>query len=111
MDCQQVAKLIIPDSVTHIGAYAFAHCSSLTSLTIPNSVTQIGNNAFDNCRKLARLSIPDTVTHIGTHAFGGCHSLVWRVSFICQLQTYHRRVLLSQSVSTAGFGQDLSNVG
>ena len=36
----------IPDSVTSIGQYAFAYCSSLTSINIPNSVTSIGKYAF-----------------------------------------------------------------
>ena len=34
--------LIIPDSVTSIGGYAFRNCKSITSITIPDSVTSIG---------------------------------------------------------------------
>ena len=33
-------------SVTTIGAWAFAYCTSLTSIDIPNSVTTIGELAF-----------------------------------------------------------------
>ena len=42
----------IPNSVTNIGDYAFAGCSSLTSVTIPNSVTSIGSWAFYGCNSL-----------------------------------------------------------
>ena len=42
-------RIIIGDSVTTIGNYAFADCSSLTSVTIPNSVTTISNEAFSEC--------------------------------------------------------------
>ena len=42
----------IPNSVTSIGDWAFADCSSLTSITIPNSVTSIGERAFEYCSSL-----------------------------------------------------------
>ncbi len=47
-----VTDLIIPNSVTSIGFYAFYNCDSLESITIPNSVTSIGYNAFSDCTNL-----------------------------------------------------------
>ncbi len=45
-----ITNLIIPDSVTSIGNYAFCNCTPLTSsITIPNSVTSIGEYAFRKC--------------------------------------------------------------
>ena len=68
---------IIPtdESVTSIGNYAFAGCSSLTSITIPNSVTSIGNYAFRSCSSLTSVTIPNSVITIGEHAFEYCSSL------------------------------------
>ena len=43
----EIKDLVIPNSVTSIGAYAFFGCSGLTSITIPNGVTSIGQYAFD----------------------------------------------------------------
>ena len=70
-----VTDLVIPDSVTSIGDYAFYYCKSLTSVTIPNSVTSIGNSAFRNCTSLISVTIPNSVTSIGNYAFSSCTSL------------------------------------
>ena len=61
--------LVIPDSVTSIGDYAFVGCTGLTSITIPNSVTSIGDDAFYGCSRLTNITIPDSVTNISSGAF------------------------------------------
>ena len=72
---QEIKDLVIPNSVTSIGQYTFAYCSSLTSVTIPNSVTSIGNGAFAYCSSLTSVTIGESVTNIGGYAFYGCSSL------------------------------------
>ena len=64
--------VVIPDSVTRIGAAAFEDCSGLTSITIPNRVTSIGAAAFKDCSGLTSITIPNRVTSIGDSAFSGC---------------------------------------
>ena len=51
-----ITNLVIPNSVTEIGDYAFNGCSGLTNVTIPNSVTEIGNQAFFGCSALETLN-------------------------------------------------------
>ena len=95
-----ITDLTIPDSVQHIGAYAFYECTNLktvtfaensqcssigvrafydctglTSITIPDSVTSIGYAAFSGCTGLTSITIPDSVTSIGSSAFSGCTGL------------------------------------
>ena len=49
---KQESSFVIPNSVTSIGGYAFAGCTSLTNIIIPDSVTSIGNDAFYSCTSL-----------------------------------------------------------
>ena len=72
---EKIKDLVIPNSMTSIGASAFYCCNSLTSVTIPGSVTTIGGSAFRNCENLNTVVIQDGVTTIGTYAFLGCTDL------------------------------------
>ena len=70
-----VTELVIPNSATFIGDYAFSGCRSLTSVVIPDSVTGIGEWAFAYCDNLTSVVIGDSVTSIGEYAFYDCSSL------------------------------------
>ena len=72
---EEIKDLVIPNSVTTIGNYAFQYCSSLTSVTIPNSVTTIGTQAFSHCSGLTSVTIGNSVTSIGGKAFAYCTGL------------------------------------
>ncbi len=67
-----LTSVIIPDSVTSIGGYAFFDCFGLTSVTIPDSVASIGDSAFYNCSSLTSVTIPNSVTSIGQYVFALC---------------------------------------
>ncbi len=70
-----VTSVVIPDSVTNIGDYAFCQCSSLLNINIPDGVTNIGDYAFGYCSSLESITIPESVKMIGSFAFGKCSSL------------------------------------
>ena len=75
---QEAAKLVsvvLPESLTSIGAWAFGYCRSLLSVEIPERVTLIDSHAFYECEGLLRLTIPDGIETIGDDAFRFCDSL------------------------------------
>lgn len=67
--------LNIPDSVTQIGAYAFAGCTGLKSMQLPNRLTVIDECVFMGCTNLKSIGIPESVEVIGKQAFLGCKSI------------------------------------
>ncbi|MGN1099907.1 MAG: leucine-rich repeat protein [Christensenellales bacterium] len=61
-----VSEAVIPEGVTQISSYAFAHCESLVSVVVPDSVTSFGKGVFYGCTSLESLSVP----FIGAEAGG-----------------------------------------
>lgn len=70
-----LTELVISNSITSIGGYAFYGCTSLTSIEILNSVTSIGRYAFCDCINLATITNASSITNIDTGAFQRCSSL------------------------------------
>lgn len=68
-DCENLSKVILPNSVISIGESAFWGCTGLVSITIPNSVTSIANEAFAYCENLNHITLPSCLTDIGWWAF------------------------------------------
>ena len=76
-NCNNVTgELVIPNSVTYIGEYAFNNCQSFTSITIPEGITSIEQGTFAHCSSAETINLPSTIENIGYWAFGGCSSLV-----------------------------------
>ena len=73
--CTSLTSVTIPDSVTSIGVRAFYDCTSLTSVTIPNGITKIENHTFFHCKALTNITLPANLEIIGTAAFQGCSSI------------------------------------
>ncbi len=65
-----VTSVILPDSVTHVGWFAFADCPSLVSVTIPPSVISIGYGAFDGCHNLTLFCPRDSYAAEFARSFG-----------------------------------------
>ena len=53
--CNALASLKLPETLTAIGRSAFAGCAGITEVTIPTSVTFIADNVFVECGKLKEI--------------------------------------------------------
>lgn len=69
------SKVVIPDSITSIGEFAFGYCYSLKEIVIPDSITSIGDCAFQGCELLASVNLPPSVKKFGYSVFRECKNL------------------------------------
>ncbi len=101
-DCTNLEELVIPDSVTEVGEYAFSFdyysSSKLESVTVGSGIKElssamfmygrsiknvtlkegleiIGENAFNQCLNLETIVIPNGVKWIYDYAFRDCNNL------------------------------------
>lgn len=73
--CENLTAAVIPDSVTYIGNYTFAHCTDLELLRLGGNVRTIGTAAFSDCINLKSVELPGSITSIGMKAFYRCESI------------------------------------
>lgn len=72
-----ITKVIIPEGVEEIGAYAFAGLTALEEVVLPSTLTKIQYGAFINCTSLTTISFSsvNNLQFINNDAFSGCTSL------------------------------------
>ena len=72
-DCNNLECLVLPDSVTDIGEYAFSQSGIKYILGGKNA--QYGQQMFLNCKKLTLVQLSDAVQYLPKQFFKGCTSL------------------------------------
>lgn len=68
-------SIVIPNTISNIGSYAFKGCFRLTNAVLGAGVKTIGTEAFYSCKALTDLVLPDSVVRIGSSAFHYCSGL------------------------------------
>ena len=109
-NCQALAKVTIPQSVTSIGDGAFQN-SSLTDVTIPQGVTSIGEDAFGWCSGLTSVTIPQSVTSIGKEAFRECRYLQSLTIEDAATSIGEEAFMLCESLTTLKLGEKIKKIG
>lgn len=72
---KKLKEIVIPNTVTHIGKWAFVACNRLKRMVLPDSVTYLGECTFQSCDSIEEIILPDTLAYIGGMAFYQCSSL------------------------------------
>lgn len=71
-----ISDLKLPDSVTEIETSAYAGCLNLTVIeSLPSQLKNIESCAFENCSNLRKIIIPDSVKNLGSSVFENCREL------------------------------------
>ena len=67
--------IVLPASVSSLGTYAFAFCTSLKSINLPATQKTLPTSIFEGCSGLESIELPATLTTINQDAFYGCSKL------------------------------------
>ena len=101
----------LPQTITHIGPYAFWHCTNLTELTLPDGIRDLPAGAFGDCSRLARIHLPEQLRTLGflprptdqvmpdVGVFAGCHALK-QLTLPPQLETLGAHCFNSAGLAT-----------
>ena len=73
--CPKITKVVFEEgsACTTIGTYAFRN-NPIERIELPSSLTTIGKYAFAKCTSIEAAVIPSSVTTVGLNAFKGCTS-------------------------------------
>ena len=71
--CTSVSEIIMPDSVTVVGEFAFENNDQLVSVRLSNNLTVLGAGMFDDSA-ITSITVPSSVIS-AKDAFGNCTSL------------------------------------
>ena len=77
MNSTKLTTASIQASVTSVGNYMFAGCTSLEfdKVTLPMGVTTYSQHMFEGCEKFTEITIPDSILGIGSYCFKDCTNL------------------------------------
>ncbi len=103
---ERVKKVIIPEGVTSIEAYAFAGMIGLEEVVLPKSLNKIGMGAFLGCTALSKINL-ENVKFINKEAFAETQLANVNLSAVVAIGDYSFRGTLLTSVALPESSQSL----
>lgn len=70
-----VTSVVVPDSYTSVGSYAFYSCKDLKQISLPETISLIGMGAFAKSGLIAADLSETKITAVPSYLFTGCASL------------------------------------
>lgn len=70
-----ITQVILSDTVTSVGAYAFQDYDSITNVYFGTSLVTVGKDAFSGCDGLTAITLPATFKKFGENCFRSCSNL------------------------------------
>jgi len=105
-----IKKVVIPEGVETIGAYAFANLTALEEVVLPSTLEAIEYGAFFNCTKLKTVKGLEHVKLINQNAFANCN-----ISNDISLDSIHAigdyAFANNRSLKSVTFPSTLSSIG
>ena len=68
-------KVIIPETVTAIGNFAFSQTMIIESIICYGPIEEVGNAAFENCKNLSEIKFVNGIKALGDRCFSFCENL------------------------------------
>lgn len=87
-NCENLIRCYLPDAMEYIYSGTFMGCKSLDEVYIPHHVKSIEHDAFQYCYNLKSIVIPASVTFIGAYAFQDCSNLRYVVFLGSECPTF-----------------------
>lgn len=89
-DCNDLVTVRLPESVTELGAFAFARCASLKVLDV-SRIKRLGEGALLGCTSVRELTFGAGLESVGREALGNCNALRrLTLPFVGESRTEHR---------------------
>lgn len=72
----RIQEIQLPDSLEEIGHLSFSNTNAFKDLVLPKSLKKIAFGAFNECESITSVVMPDSLTKLSDAAFANCTGLV-----------------------------------
>ena len=105
-----IAKVIIEDGVTSVGAKSFKNYTSLKAASLPAGITEIGADAFYGSG-ITSIKLPEKLEKMGAQAFYNCSSLAGEIVIPNGVAEIPNLTFAKTKISVVSFGSGVKAIG